>query len=252
VPNTYVLVAGAWLGGWAWHWVASTLRANQHAVFPATLTGLGERVHLARPDVDLETHIQDVVNLITYEDLSEVVLVGHSYAAIVVTGVADRVPERLRGLVYCDAAPLVNGQRFVDLMGSPEGEAQLREVVDRAGDGWRFPFPGFPALGNDASVRGLGDAEQALMQARAVAQPFATYTQPLRLSRPPGPVPYQRIIIQCDDARQFVPYIRQALAAGDPTYKILDEPDWRFVELDTGHWPMLSEPERLAQLLMNG
>src|SRR5918995_2086278 len=100
----YLLVPGAWLGGWAWKDVAARLRAEGHDVYPVTLTGLGERAHLATPDVDLETHIQDVVNVLFYEDLRDVVLVKHSYGGNVITGVADRSPERLRQLVYLDAA----------------------------------------------------------------------------------------------------------------------------------------------------
>ena len=92
---TYVLVPGAWLGGWAWRDVAARLRAKGHDVFPITLTGLGERVHLARPEVDLETHIADVVNTVQWNDLDDVILAGHSYAGIVITGVADRIPDRL-------------------------------------------------------------------------------------------------------------------------------------------------------------
>jgi pimeloyl-ACP methyl ester carboxylesterase len=106
---TYVLVGGAWLGGWCWQRVARQLRDNGHDAYPATLTGLGERVHLASPQVDLETHITDVVKLIEFEDLNEVVLLGHSYAGLVVTGVADRIPERISELVYLDTAPLPDG-----------------------------------------------------------------------------------------------------------------------------------------------
>src|SRR3712207_7379490 len=92
---TYVLVGGGWLGGWCWQRVARRLREEGHDVYPATLTGLGERVHLASPEVDLETHISDVVNLIEFEDLHDVVLLGHSYGGLVVTGAADRIPERI-------------------------------------------------------------------------------------------------------------------------------------------------------------
>ena len=117
---TYVLVPGAWLGGWAWHDVATRLRAEGHEVYPVTLTGLGERVHLARPETDLETHITDVVNTIIANDLDEVILAGHSYAGIVITGVADRVPERLAKLVYVDSAPLANGMAMLDPLIAPK------------------------------------------------------------------------------------------------------------------------------------
>src|SRR5436190_9249036 len=100
---TYVLVGGAWIGGWAWQKVARNLRDRGHDVYPMTLTGLGERVHLARPEIDLETHMSDVINLINYEDLTDVILAGHSYSGMVVTGVADRVPDRLAQLVFVDS-----------------------------------------------------------------------------------------------------------------------------------------------------
>ena len=99
---TFVLVPGFWLGGWAWHDVAQALRLAGHDVYPVTLTGLGERVHLGGPHVNLDTHITDVVNLLRYEDLRDVILVGHSYAAIVVNGAADQVPERIARLVFVD------------------------------------------------------------------------------------------------------------------------------------------------------
>src|ERR687893_1746620 len=112
---TYILVPGAWLGGWAWRDVAARLRTGGHDVYPITLTGLGERVHLARPEVDLETHITDVVNTITWNDLDDVILAGHSYAGAVVTGVADRVAERVSQLVYVDSAPLSDEMAMTDL-----------------------------------------------------------------------------------------------------------------------------------------
>ena len=91
----YVLVGGSWLGGWCWQPVARRLRDNGHDAYPVTLTGLGERVHLASPEVDLETHITDVVNLVEFEDLHDIVLLGHSYGGLAVIGVADRIPERI-------------------------------------------------------------------------------------------------------------------------------------------------------------
>ena len=103
--TTYVLVAGAWLGGWCWQPVTAQLRAQGHDVYPVTLTGLGERSHLASREVDLDTYIADVVNVVEVEDLQDVVLVGHSYAGLVVTAVADRIPERISLLTYLDSGP---------------------------------------------------------------------------------------------------------------------------------------------------
>src|SRR5215210_1976076 len=176
----YVLVPGAWLGGWAWRDVAARLRAKGHDVFPITLTGLGERVHLARPEIDLETHIADVVNTVHWNDLDDVILAGHSYAGIVITGVADRIPDRVDQLVYVDSAPLADGMAMTDLY-PPDALAALWQTVDESGEGWLYPFPGFESLAENASTAGLGRSEQAVIAARATPQPWATYTQPLRL-----------------------------------------------------------------------
>src|SRR5437763_6310667 len=100
---TYVLVHGAWHGGWCWQRVTPLLRAAGHEVYTPTLTGLGERAHLGTPDVGLATHVEDIVTMLEYEDLTDVVLVGHSYAGMVITGVAHAVPSRLTHLVYLDA-----------------------------------------------------------------------------------------------------------------------------------------------------
>jgi pimeloyl-ACP methyl ester carboxylesterase len=167
---TYVLVPGAWLGGWAWQDVAARLRADGHEVYPVTLTGLGERSHLARPEIDLDTHITDVVNTMAWNDLTNVILAGHSYAGTVVTGVADRVPERIAELVYVDSAPLADGMAMIDLYPS-EALAEVQRTVDTSGEGWRLPFPGIAALEQDASLRGLDEANRALMTSKAVPHP---------------------------------------------------------------------------------
>ena len=114
---TYVLVHGGWDGGWAWRAVASQLQAVGHAVFTPTLTGSGERVHLASPTIDLSTHVLDIVNVLHYEDLHDVILVGFSYSGMVITGVAEQVPERLRQLIYLDAFVPQDGESLNDLIG---------------------------------------------------------------------------------------------------------------------------------------
>jgi pimeloyl-ACP methyl ester carboxylesterase len=243
--TTYVLVGGAWIGGWAWKPVARQLRARGHDVYPVTLTGLGERAHLARPDVDLETHITDVVNVLAYEDLTDVILVGHSYAAIVVTGVADRAAERLAQLVYLDSAPLRDGDSLLDLF-PPAAAAQLQRQVDEVGAGWRLQFPTFEELAMTASLTGLDEAERELMQAKAVAQPFRTYTQPLRLTGAGRDdfktARFAWVAIACEEM--------QALTeSGPPQLQALRAAPWSFHELPTGHWPMLSTPDELAALL---
>src|SRR5918999_880296 len=143
----YVLVGGGWLGGWCWQRVARLLREEGHDAYPVTLTGLGERVHLTNPEVDLETHITDVVNLIEFEDLRQVVLVGHSYAGLVITGVADRVPERFAQLVYLDTGAFPDGTVLIDSF-PPETKRYVERQVEESGDGWRFPMPPPEELAN--------------------------------------------------------------------------------------------------------
>ena len=130
---TFVLVPGFWLGGWAWRVVTETLRAAGHNVYPVTLTGLGERVHLAGPQVNLDTHIADVVNLLRYEELRNVVLVGHSYAGTVITGVADQASERIARLVYVDTWPFPDGVAQIDL-NPPEARQAQEQLVATQGE----------------------------------------------------------------------------------------------------------------------
>src|SRR3712207_4344879 len=134
---TYVLVGGGWLGGWCWQRVARLLREEGLDAYPTTLTGLGERGHLASPQVDLETHITDVVNLVEFEDLRDVVLLGHSYGGLVVTGAADRIPERISQLAYLDTAPLPDGGSLIEKF-PPELRERTERQVEQMGDGWRF------------------------------------------------------------------------------------------------------------------
>jgi len=245
---TYVLVAGAWLGGWAWRDVTRSLRARGHDVHPVTLTGLGDRVHLGRPDVDLDTHVTDVLNTMAYADLRDVVLVGHSYAGLVVTGVADRAPERLAQLVYLDTGPLPPGQALIDFNPPPERE-RLRRVVEEQGDGWRLPPPAFEDLGTPAAMAGLADADRARFTALATPQPFRTWTQPLEYV-PPGRPTYGRVVVLAGGFDLTSTRLRELIAAGTPPWaQLFGAPDWRFGELATGHWPMLSAPDELSALL---
>src|SRR3712207_6411955 len=165
----YVLVGGGWLGGWCWQGVARQLREEGHDAYPTTLTGLGERVHLASPEVDLETHITDVVNLIEYEDLRDVVLLGHSYAGLVVTGVADRGPERISQLVYLDTGPIPNGTALIQTF-PPEVRRRIERQVEELGDGWRFPVPPQEELATFGSLEGVDDARLEMLRSRAVGQ----------------------------------------------------------------------------------
>jgi pimeloyl-ACP methyl ester carboxylesterase len=238
---TFVLIPGAWLGAWAWQGVAPLLRAAGHDAYPISLTGLGERAHLASPQVDLDTHITDVVNLLEFEDLHDAVVVGHSYAGSVITGVADRSAGRIGKLVYLDTGPLAGGSPFVDM--APQGRPELQRLVDNDGDGWRLP-PILP-WDDDPSLKALDPGRREWVRARAVAQPFGTYTQPLRLGGHDH-AGYQRWLVTCSFP---LAQVREMIASGHPWFRELAQPGWRFLELLGGHWQMLSAPEGVAHTL---
>ncbi len=232
---TFVLVHGADYGGWCWRRVVPLLRAAGHEVYAPTLTGLGERAHLAHPGIDLDTHIQDVLGVLEYEDLNRVVLVGHGYAGTVVAGVADRAPGRIAHLVHLDAAVACDGQAVLDLF-RPDVQAAWREEVANEGDGWRLP-PGDPAF---YEVTDPEDA--AWLRAKLTPQPFQTFTQPLRLANPAG-FAGPRTYIACVNAGQDG--WRDAMVERART-----EPGWRYREVATGHDPMLTAPREIADLLL--
>jgi pimeloyl-ACP methyl ester carboxylesterase len=244
-----VLVPGACLGAWAWRDVARDLRARGHDVYPVTLTGLGERVHLASPAVDLETHVADVVNLLDYEGLEDAVLVGHSYAGIVVTAVADRRPERLNAVVYFDAALIPGGMALHDVAPPELREAQQRDA-DEHGDGWRWPVPDRETLasGMYGSAAGLGDEHFRLLAERGTPQPLGTFTTPLHLTHesPPG---VRRAAIFCTEGGITLDLLRRLREQQDPRAMLFAAPDWELHELPTGHWAMFSAPAASAQVL---
>jgi pimeloyl-ACP methyl ester carboxylesterase len=244
--TTYVLVGGGWLGGWCWQRVARRLRDNGQDAYPATLTGLGDRVHLAFPQVDLETHITDVVNLVEFEDLHDVVLLGHSYGGLVVTGAADRVPDRIFELVYLDTAPLPDGASLIERF-PPELRKRTEEQVQELGEGWKFPIPPPEELANMASLEGVDEDRLRLLYSRATPQPFGTYIQPLELKYPARET-LPKVGILCSFS---LDQVQEMIASGQPLFRELDGPEWRFVELPTGHYPMFSRPEELAKLLLD-
>jgi pimeloyl-ACP methyl ester carboxylesterase len=242
MTNTYVLVPGFWVGGWVWNEVTGMLRARGHDVHPVTLTGLGEREHLATPDVDLDTHITDVENLLRYEDLHDVVLVGHSYGGLVVTAVADRMPERVKQLVYVDTGPLPDGFANADFA-PPDERARQEALVDKA-DGWRLPPPPWADLAS--GVDGVSAETVSRLTQRSVAQPWKTATTPARLTGAWEKLPRLGVL------SSFTVEQAQAMAATVPTMRHMAGEQWRFVELPTWHWSMLSRPADLAEILANG
>ena len=170
---TFVLVPGSFAGAWVWHKVVPLLRAAGHDVYATTATGLGDRVHLADPEIDLDIYITDVVNVLEYEDLHDVILVGHSFGGMIITGVAERVPERLAHLVYLDAAVPADGQNDYDSWGTPTKASALEYRA-----GVEAGTPGFDVVhaGVEEFIRGMtkdpADAEWVL--SKLTPQPIAT------------------------------------------------------------------------------
>lgn len=238
--TTYVLVPGFWLGGWAWHSVAEALRERGHDVHPVTLTGMGERASEASPAVDLDTHIADLAELIVSQDLREVVLVGHSYGGLVITAVADRLPDRIARLVYVDTGPLPDGVSQNDFQ-DPDEQAANADLVASAGDGWLLPPPPWEQLA--AGVPDVPADRLAELASRSVPQPWATATSPVRLTGAWESLP--RVGILCSFTEQQA----RQLAEQVPLFAHLASGDWRFEELPTWHWPMVNRPAELASIL---
>ena len=170
--KTFVLVHGAWHGGWAWVRVADRLRARGHIVFAPTLTGLGERAHLLRPGIDLSLHIADVVGVIKYERLNDVVLVGHSYGGCVISGVAEAMPDAIRSIVFLDAFIPDNGDATVDLV-PPAVQEVIRAALER-GD-TKVPV-------RDAAAFKVNEKDRAWVDSLATPQPIGTMVEKIKLS----------------------------------------------------------------------
>jgi pimeloyl-ACP methyl ester carboxylesterase len=238
--TTFVLVPGAWLGAWAWQDTADALREHGHTALPLTLTGLAERAGEGGPRTDLDAHIADITDFVEKNDLRDVTLVAHSYAAAPVTGAAGRLGDRLERVVYVDSAPFAEGMRMLDLM-PPEAADQLGRQVAAHGDGWRLAMPPFEVLGLSSSLDGLDEGRRDVLSARATPQPFGTYTQRLAGPVEPGPG-VDRVLVACRDFQGL-------LDAGVPMLAFLNHAPWRRFDLSTGHWPMLSAPAELADIL---
>ena len=229
--GTYVLVHGAWHGGWSWAKVARLLRDAGHEVYTPTLTGLGERAHLARPEVDLETHIQDVVAMLEAEELRQVTLVGHSYGGMVITGVAARTSGRIGHLVYLDAFVPEAGKSLLDYVG--EGAGAMREAAVAHGEGWKLPsFP--PERFGVTSQR---DTEW--LTKHLVPQPLRTFEQALPAA---GGEKLKRTYVYCS---------KPAMGAFDQfAERLRDDRKWTFHDVKTGHDAMVTAPGEIAKILM--
>ncbi|HEV7255911.1 MAG TPA: alpha/beta hydrolase [Mesorhizobium sp.] len=231
--RTLVAVHGAWSAGWAWRKMKPLLREYDLELIAPTLTGLGERAHLLAPSVGLETHVQDITAMLEMEELSGVVLLGHSYGGMVVTGVADRVPERIRQLIYLDAFVPENGQCVFDLL-PPQIAGSMRARVTNDGEGWMIqPNP----LPPDTS-----EEDRAWILPRRGPQSLATHEEKLCLRSGQAPS-YPRAYIYCLRA-----------GSGDvfgPTAAcIRSQKEWTYREIDASHSPHVTAPAALAVLLL--
>ncbi|MCA1572713.1 MAG: alpha/beta fold hydrolase [Chloroflexi bacterium] len=231
--TTFVLVHGAWHGGWCWQRVASRLRGAGHDVVTPTLTGLGGRVHLAPADINLTVHVEQIDAVLRYEDLSDVLLAGHSYGGMVITGVAGRAAERLAHLVYLDAFVPEAGQALIDLIGE-DGEAMRKRAETTGGL--------VPPLA--AASFGVTDrAEAAWVESRLVPQPFATFSEAVGPAGPAASRLLPRTYIRCTRGSPTGPFAHFARRA-----RI--SPEWRYQELATGHDAMVTMPQELADALL--
>ena len=228
----FVFVHGAWHGGWCWRDVAAVLRTAGHQVFTPTMTGLGERAHLLNAQVGLSTFIDDIAAVILSEELDNVVLVGHSFGGHVINGVADRMPQLLRQLIYLDGLVVQHGQSALSIM-PPAVQAERNRTMDAEGLRMTIPSPDQFGLSEPAQL--------AWVMRQLTPHPLKGYTEPLQLQHPLG---------------NGLP--KTYIAVTDPWYPPLAElrqwvrsqPDWDWRELAACHNAMVSAPLALASLLM--
>jgi pimeloyl-ACP methyl ester carboxylesterase len=227
---TFVVAHGAWGAGYTWRKMHPLMHKAGHKLVTPTYTGLGERIHLAHDGVDLVTHITDIVNVLFHEDLTDVALIGHSYGGMVATGVADRVPERLKQVIYLDAFVPQSGKCLLDYQSDTERRG-FHERVAKEGDGWRAPPRPTPP---DTSPEDV-----AWLTPRRHFQPLATFTQALHLTK--GETKLPRSYIYCS-----------RIAPGDvfgQFYRRAQGEGWPAVAIDASHSPHVTAPELLQRTL---
>jgi pimeloyl-ACP methyl ester carboxylesterase len=227
-PKTFLVCHGAWSAGWAWKKMHPLMAAAGHRLVTPTYTGVGERAHLANPSIDLETHIQDVLSVIKYEDLRDIVLVGHSYGGMVATGVADRARDRVTQLIYIDAFVPNDGQSLLDL-----NQSAVTRMQELAKTGWRVPPNPTPSDTSPADVAWLTE--------RRVDMPIKCFEMKLKLQGDALTLPRSYIYAtRITPADTFGPFAKQAK----------NDPAWRYYEIDASHSPNVTAPEALMALLL--
>jgi len=229
MPASFLVCHGAWSAGWAWKKMHPLMAARGHRLVTPTYTGLGERAHLANPSIDLETHTEDILNVIKYEDLRDIVLIGHSYGGMVATGVADRARDRIAQLIYLDAFVPKDGQSLLDLN---EPARQRMQELAKAGDGWRVPPNPTPPDTPQADLEWLTE--------RRVDMPIKCFTMPLKLRG--GELTLPRSYI-------YAARITPADTFGSFAKRARSGQGWGYHEIDASHSPHVTAPEALMSLL---
>jgi hypothetical protein len=232
-PKTYVLVHGAWQGGWCWDKVARSMRAQGHVVSTPTCPGVGEQAHLLSKDISLSTYITSITNHIVYQSVSDVILVGSGFAGVVISGVADRIPHLLNSLVYVDAMVLESGSSVFEAQPAAVTRKRLEQVAS-AGKGVAIPPPASGHAGMDKETL-------SWVNARMTPHPVGTYQEKLVLNNPLGNG-RPRIYVDCI-ASPFEPLV-------EVKKNLRQQPGWKWVELNTHHDPMLTEPQMLSDYLV--
>ena len=237
--TTFVLVHGAWGGSWGFRLVRGPLREAGHEVFTPSLTGVGERAHLASPQVNLSTHVLDVVNAILYEDLTDIVLLGFSYGGMVVTGALEHVADRVSHLVYLDAFVPADGQSLDDLSG-----AGYRQAAIGPGAAWLV----------EPLQRPMDDAAAAdWSSARRSPHPVGCFTEPVRLERPLEEYPFTRTYVKA--LQEPRPGTETGAGTGASAFwraaeHAKSDPAWRYREIDTDHMIPINRPAEMVELLL--
>jgi pimeloyl-ACP methyl ester carboxylesterase len=227
----FVLVHGAFQGGWVYARVARLLREAGHEVYTPTLTGLGERSHLAHHAINLDTHIQDIVSVFKHEDISDAILCGHSYGGMVITGVAGEIGERVRTLFYLDAYAPADGQSLLDITG-PETALAFLDQASRNG-GMIPPIP--------AKIFNVNDADATRVDTMSTAQPLATFVQGVRTGVESNSVANRTYVFATANGGDWFVSTHTRLK---------DHPQWKMHRIACGHSIMLDRPQELASLLL--
>lgn len=225
----FVLIPGAWMGEWVWEPVSSGLRTLGHNVYPVTLSGLADG-NADVSDVGLETHVNDVLSVLEEEYLRRVIVVGHSYSGIVAGQVADRAPDRVAHTVFVDAFLPHSDKSMLDVFPEPQRGDELRQITENDG---RWLAPG---VTDAADGQGVSVEQARWLVERMVDHPGRTVSEPAVLNRPL--------------AQQRTTYVECSFGDSDDVAAMREEPKWSFRALRTGHWPMVSAPDELTELLV--